>query len=131
MLKGNLNKYFIYALGEVILIVVGILIAMQLNTLNESRNLEKKRSNLIERLVKQMEINAYQTKESIAVLEDQLEDIRAVLGYMGQSKSQINPLVIDSLMASVIEDHNLGLDLITLQEALDTGEVSILKYENL
>lgn len=37
-LKTNeLKKYFIYAIGEIILVVIGILIALQINTWNEKR----------------------------------------------------------------------------------------------
>ncbi len=35
--KGKMGKYFKYAIGEIILVVIGILIALQLNNLNENR----------------------------------------------------------------------------------------------
>ena len=35
---GNTSKYLKYAIGEIILVVVGILIALQINTWNENRN---------------------------------------------------------------------------------------------
>ena len=44
METGKTSKYLKYALGEIILVVIGILIALQLNTWNENRkdrNLEK------------------------------------------------------------------------------------------
>jgi len=34
---GNLKKYLIYAIGEIILVVIGILIALQVNTWNDNR----------------------------------------------------------------------------------------------
>lgn len=34
---NRLNKYFIYAIGEIILVVIGILIALQINNANENR----------------------------------------------------------------------------------------------
>ena len=50
---------------------------------------------------------------------------------MGAPAEKINDIFLDSLMASVIEDHHLGLDLTTLQEALDNGEVSDLEDKDL
>ena len=39
--KGNVKRYLLYAIGEITLVVIGILIALQVNTWNEHR-LEKK-----------------------------------------------------------------------------------------
>lgn len=35
--ENRLKKYFLYAIGEILLVVVGILIALQLNNLNEAK----------------------------------------------------------------------------------------------
>ena len=35
--EGKTGKYFKYAIGEIILVVIGILIALQINNWNESR----------------------------------------------------------------------------------------------
>lgn len=35
--EGKLNKYFFYAVGEILLVVIGILIALQINNLNEEK----------------------------------------------------------------------------------------------
>ena len=37
METGKTGKYFKYAIGEIILVVIGILIALQINNWNESR----------------------------------------------------------------------------------------------
>ncbi|MBT8315434.1 MAG: hypothetical protein KJP26_13320, partial [Maribacter sp.] len=38
--KGNFKKYLIYAIGEIILVVAGILIALSINNWNERRKTE-------------------------------------------------------------------------------------------
>jgi len=46
MEKNKTRKYLKYAIGEIVLVVIGILIALSLNNWNESRKLEqKKKSN--------------------------------------------------------------------------------------
>ena len=35
--EGNLRKYLVYAIGEIFLVVVGILLALQINNLNEAQ----------------------------------------------------------------------------------------------
>jgi len=40
--ENRFSKYLIYAVGEIILVVIGILIALQINTWNENRIQRKK-----------------------------------------------------------------------------------------
>src|SRR6056297_1458993 len=35
--SGNITKYLLYAIGEILLVVIGILIALQVNNWNEQR----------------------------------------------------------------------------------------------
>jgi hypothetical protein len=41
MEKNKTGKYFKYAIGEILLVVIGILIALQLNNWNEHNNKTK------------------------------------------------------------------------------------------
>ena len=38
IIENKTSKYFKYAIGEIILVVIGILIALQINNWNENRN---------------------------------------------------------------------------------------------
>jgi len=52
MLKENrFSRYFIYAIGEIVLVVIGILIALQINTWNEGRKVGKQEVLYLERLI--------------------------------------------------------------------------------
>jgi hypothetical protein len=42
LMENKTGKYFKYAIGEILLVVIGIIIALQLNNWNESRNLSYK-----------------------------------------------------------------------------------------
>ena len=39
--EGKTEKYFKYAIGEILLVVIGILIALQINNWNEQRKANK------------------------------------------------------------------------------------------
>jgi len=47
LLEGNTGKYIKYAIGEIVLVVIGILIALQLNTAKENWQREKLRQELL------------------------------------------------------------------------------------
>ena len=50
MEKNKTGKYFKYAIGEILLVVIGILIAVQINTWNQDRNRLKLEALLLEQL---------------------------------------------------------------------------------
>jgi len=51
LMKGKTGKYLNYAIGEIVLVVIGILIALQINTWNETRKLSNQESLYINRLI--------------------------------------------------------------------------------
>lgn len=46
MKTGKTGKYFKYAIGEIVLVVIGILLALQINNWNESRNKQQNLQNI-------------------------------------------------------------------------------------
>lgn len=49
--ENKLSKYLLYAIGEIILVVIGILIALQVNTWNENRKFKKNEKELLENML--------------------------------------------------------------------------------
>jgi len=63
--EGKTGKYIKYAIGEIILVVIGILIALQLNNLNENR-----KNNLFEKeIIIQIQENLKNDSQALAELE--------------------------------------------------------------
>ena len=71
--EGNLKKYLAYAVGEIIIVVVGILLALYLNNWNQKRTNVK------------LEIQYYQS------MKNQLnEDLNAIIGEMDYNQTYLN-----------------------------------------
>ena len=75
--EGKTSKYFRYAIGEIILVVAGILIALQVNNWNIERAEAKLAQEYIQRLVEDIE-------RDIANIDDRTElaEIRVDLGQL-------------------------------------------------
>lgn len=58
-------KYARYAIGEIILVVIGILIALQINNWNDNRIERKKEGNLITNINKEFQLNRIQLDSTI------------------------------------------------------------------
>ena len=55
LMENKTSRYFKYAIGEIILVVIGILIALQINNWNEKRKIEKEIQTKIDALVVNLE----------------------------------------------------------------------------
>jgi len=53
--EGKTSKYFKYAIGEIFLVVIGILIALQINTWNENRKAKQLEANFFDNVLLDLE----------------------------------------------------------------------------
>ena len=53
--RGKTGKYFKYAIGEIILVVIGILIALQINNWNENRKVNITKQNYYQQILTDLE----------------------------------------------------------------------------
>ena len=60
--ENKFSNYIIYAIGEIILVVIGILIALQINTWNQNRLDSKEETQLLEAIQIKMEHNRFQSE---------------------------------------------------------------------
>ena len=56
-MENRTGKYLKYAIGEIVLVVIGILIALQINNWNEKRNQNKELSNYLKSLNEEIDTN--------------------------------------------------------------------------
>jgi len=66
-------KYMRYAIGEIVLVVIGILIALQINNWNENRKLKNNEKNILIDLVEDLELDYTAFTEDKKVLDKQLK----------------------------------------------------------
>lgn len=55
LIENRFNKYLLYAIGEIILVVIGILIALQINTWSENKKIKTEEKKLITGLIQNIE----------------------------------------------------------------------------
>ena len=72
-LQQKTGRYLLYAIGEIVLVVVGILIALQINNLNEGRKDQHRRLELIGELKRDSILN-------LERIDDALERADLIMG---------------------------------------------------
>ena len=87
---GATSKYLLYAIGEIALVVIGILIALQINNWNEwrkDRNLELK---YLKNLKFEMIENSQHASDQVTFSEFQFENVNRILRALYDPEYQLN-----------------------------------------
>jgi hypothetical protein len=128
-LRKRTGRYFLYAIGEIVLVVVGILIALAINNWNEERKQEKQRRELIESLITDFTTNVERLEESVSLVKryhaDIIEFLKVSAGEIeGLSAGETRALA-SSTQYQVIFQPAIG----SYQMALSTGTIGLLEDE--
>ena len=97
--ENRFSKYLLYAIGEIFLVVIGILIALQINTANEKKNLAKKTHTYLRALNTEIETNIRYLESSIESNHNDILQSSNTLAHLN-SKNAIN--YNDSVLVSVM-----------------------------
>ena len=75
--EENARRYFYYALGEIFLVVIGILIALQINNWNEQRLESDREQQALENLFDESEAIVFYFKNEIGWIQKYIDDLDA------------------------------------------------------
>jgi len=124
--EGKTTKYMKYAIGEIILVVIGILIALQVNNWNEERK-DLKEAELIKQNIHDEFIkNGELLKASIKSNEEALSASKLLKNLVGTDKSELANYNLDSLFnASLMADTYLPTSN-SLEDIMQSGRMNLL-----
>lgn len=95
--EGNLKRYLVYAIGEILLVVIGILIALQINNLNEQKKDKAKESQILLSLSEDFKSNIVNLKTSIDQYPDLIHRLQTTLSYIGKSEKKLSEGMKDTI----------------------------------
>lgn len=94
MAEKRFSRYLLYATGEIVLVVVGILIALQINTWNENQQNRRSESAYLKELLEDFELNLQNSKSVAHRIE---EVVPRLIGLLEQSALETPTRTLDSL----------------------------------
>ena len=100
--ENKFSKYIIYAIGEVVLVVIGILIALQVNNWNEDQKIKRQEAILIKNLKTEFNVNLENLKEIKKQNTILYNSIIELKNLIGQDEKVINDNNIDSLLLNAL-----------------------------
>lgn len=136
MQQNKTSKYFKYAIGEIILVVIGILIALSINNWNEKRKSLEKSKILLTQLRKELVININKANEIIDFYRSKdsviYKALNRELTYSDykSSNNRYVPLLRGSRQVNIINDAFINL-IENQNEFNQTQDVIIEKLKHL
>lgn len=98
--EGNLKRYLIYAVGEILLVVLGILIALQINNLNEKRKERNEEQKILIQLQEEYQNNLQQLDEKIQIRKLLIINSTKILDFI-ETETNVNPDSLAGLLGSL------------------------------
>jgi hypothetical protein len=129
MEKNTTGKYFKYAIGEIVLVVIGILIALSINNWNENRKDEKRIDAFIQKLKTQTENNITKIENKIQYFDSNYQTSIRLISIIGTDATTNIEAKIDSLVDANSDDYHLNLDLNVVIEGRENGDIALLKSD--
>jgi len=124
--KNNVSKYFRYAIGEILLVVIGILIALSINNWNEQRKENIEEQAILKRLEKEFRSNKEQLLNKIEHRNDIIDNCTRLLEYYNEpDKATLDSILI--YLSSIVPTTFDPIE----NDLVSSGSIEILKNEEL
>ncbi|WP_405574183.1 DUF6090 family protein [Winogradskyella sp. Asnod2-B02-A] len=125
MEKNKIGKYLKYAIGEIILVVIGILIALQLNNLNDERKTENLRQVYYKQLLQDFDNDKAYIKEHSSRIDSNMVKFRAFKEIYNQPNLPINK-IISKVRNLAWPLYNVQFKSNTINTLQNTGDIKLI-----
>lgn len=129
---SKLGKYFIYAIGEIVLVVIGILIAVAINDCQQQKILQKKEQTYLIGLKDEFETSKLKLSELIEVNKQNYLSVKKILEYKSNQKElptekEFSELLFRSFSFDIAFNANNAL----LYEMINSGSLKDISNNQL
>jgi hypothetical protein len=116
--SGKVKNYLLYAVGEIMLVVIGIYIAIQLNNLNENRKLKSKEATYYCKLLEDVKQDELQLTRLIRETDERIFHSNKFLGLLQQK--ELDPRLIANEMFQSVS---------SFEDIKSSGNIGLLNEE--
>lgn len=130
MSQNKTSKYFKYAIGEIILVVIGILIALQINNWNNERIDRQSEKKYLMTIIKDLKKDIERLDYLVKFREERLIGDQALIDH-------INGTTVDSLeilcyyVVNAMMEHKFSPNNSTFTELTNSGNLNIIKSDTI
>ena len=131
LLENKFSKYLIYAVGEIILVVLGILIALQINNINEESKDRGKEKIILETLLADLKTNKELIDQGFMDYDLSLNRSEAMANHFGRELYKKDLVLFDSIIYWSAEYIAIELLETSISSLATSGRLELLQKEAL
>ena len=127
--SSSFQKYLLYAIGEIALVVLGILIALQINNWNNEQQAKKSELLVLHGLLEDFQSNLDQLNNTLDSIPKLIERLNVAVKHFGATENQLTKEIKDA----VINSSFATTDLVdgTLQSVLNSDRLDLIRSDKL
>jgi len=129
--QDNVRKYLLYAIGEILLVVIGILIALQVNNWNEEGHLAAERATILENLNIEFSENLIELKISMNRLDTLKTGLAELLAVMHDQPDTLSTDEFEILLEKTFFTPTYSQSSFVLEELKNSGGLTRINDERL
>jgi hypothetical protein len=130
-MENKTGKYFKYAIGEIILVVIGILIALSINNWNDNRKNSQKEYQYLQGLKKDLESNLLELDRVISKTAHTVEASDSILRH---KREEIDSLKLHVFFSCLLGGESYTVYTVqegTIQDIMGSGNLDIIKNDSI
>jgi hypothetical protein len=131
MSENRVRKYVLYALGEIFLVVIGIIIALQINSVNQKRLDRQAATNILYRLADDLDADFDRLSFIDSAYSNNLENIREVYDILAMDEIEDSKQLEKVALFSGADIKDVNSVRATFDEMVNTGNIYKLKNDAL
>ncbi|MCR9132895.1 MAG: DUF6090 family protein [bacterium] len=129
--NGNLRKYFWYALGEILLVMIGILLALQINNWNEDRKVESDRISLLQALKMDHQSLLDDAEVQLQGADHRRNNLKQLLAYSAGEPITISDDSVKTMLRESMMFYFSEYPITSYEQAKSSGKLSLIQNQDL
>jgi hypothetical protein len=129
--ENNVSKYFLYAVGEIVLVVIGILIALQINSKKEEINNRKVEQSILNNLKEDFNKNQQEIEVLIFANTKYHRNLNKFIEILKTNPKDTKVKIDDTLSIVAIAAPTYIPTTSTIDVIISTGKIDLIKNEEL
>ena len=129
--QSRFQRDLLYAIGEVLLVVVGILIAFQVDTWNEARKDRRTELEIIDNLRQEFLANQTELDSTLVVVAKNRNANLLLMEFFGKPPEALESVSLDSIMFFSLEYHRFIPSQNALSDLIQSGGLQLITNQAL